>query len=337
MSSTNVLRPSALSLALLIATMSAGAPLVHAKDASVTSTVVARDVARHAPSGVFRYTLGNAQVTALSDGSVPQDLHELLRGTTPEETDRLLREGFRTNPVEASINAYLIELDGRLMLVDTGSGDFFGPGLGGRLLARLESIGVDPAQVTDVLLTHVHTDHSGSMVVQGRIVFPNATVHVGQADVDFFLAKENQKGVDGYDKAYFAQATASLAPYLAAGRIKGFLGEATVLPGVTAIPTPGHTPGHAFYRVESQGQAVTFIGDLLHVQSVQLPRPDITIAYDVDPSHARETRLQQLDRLSQSREVVAGAHIPFPGLGQVRRQGEGYQFVPVDHVDREGL
>lgn len=337
MPSTSFLRPGALSLTLLIAAMAAGPSPVHAKDASVTSTVMARDVARHAQTGVFRYKLGNAQLTALSDGSVPQDLHELLRGTTPEETDILLREGFRTNPVEASINAYLVELDGRMMLVDTGSGDFFGPGLGGRLVARLESIGVDPKQITDVLLTHVHTDHSGGLVTQGRVVFPNATVHVGQADVDFFLAKEHQNGVDGYDKSYFAQATASLAPYLAAGRIKGFRGDVAVLPGVTAVPTPGHTPGHAFYRVESEGQAVTFVGDLFHVQAVQLPRPDITIAYDVDPSHARETRLQQLDRLSKSREIIAGAHVPFPGLGQVRRQGEGYQFVPVDHVDRDGF
>lgn len=337
MSFTNFLRPSALSLALLIATMSAGAPPVHAKDAYIASTVTARDAARHAQIGVFRYKLGSARITALSDGSISQDLHELLSGTTPEETDRLLREGFRSNPVEASINAYLIEMDGRLMLVDTGSGDFFGPGLGGRVVARLASAGVDPGQITDVLLTHVHTDHSGGLVVQGRVVFPNATVHVGQADVDFFLAKENQNGVDGYDKAYFAQASASLAPYLAAGRIKGFRGEATILPGVRAIPTPGHTPGHSFFRVESEGQAVTFIGDLLHVQAVQLPRPDITIAYDVDPSHARQTRVRQLDSLSHDRAVIAGAHIPFPGLGQVRRQGEGYQFVPVDHVDREGL
>ena len=314
--------------------MFAGSPSVQAKDASTTSAMGVSDVARQAQAGVFHYKLGRARVTALSDGSVPQDLHDLLRGATPAETDKLLQEGFRTNPVEASINAYLIELDGRLMLVDTGAGDLFGPGLGGRLVARLAAIGVAPTQITDVLLTHMHTDHSGGLTLQGRRVFPDATVHVGQADVDFFLAQANQGGIEGYDKAYFDQATASLAPYLAAGRIRGFRDEAMILPGVTAIPTPGHTPGHAFYRVESEGQAVSFIGDLLHVQAVQLPRPDITIVYDVDPSRARATRVRQLDRLSNGREVIAGAHIPFPGLGQIRRQGEGYQFVPVDYMDR---
>lgn len=325
-------RPAIASLALLAAMMAGVSTPVHAEDAS--SAVAVRKTARHAQPGVFQYKLGSAWVTALSDGSVPQDLHELLRGATPTEIDGLLREGFRTNPVEASINAYLINLDGRLLLLDTGSGDFFGPGLGGRLLARLESIGVSPTQITDILLTHVHTDHSGGLVRQGRMVFPNAVVHVGQADLDFFLAKENQNGVGGYDKAYFAQGTESLAPYVAAGQTRGFHGETTILPGVTALPTPGHTPGHAFYRVESQGQALTFIGDLLHVQAVQLPRPDITIQYDVDQSHARTTRLQQLDRLSQGREVIAGVHIPFPGIGQVRRQGEGFQLVPVDAIDR---
>jgi glyoxylase-like metal-dependent hydrolase (beta-lactamase superfamily II) len=223
------------------------------------------------------------------------------------------------------------------MLVDVGAGDFFGPGYGGKLVARLKSVGIDPDRISDVLLTHVHTDHSGGLVHEGKVQFRNAIVHVGKEDVDFFLAKENQQGVNGYDKAYFEQATLSLSPYLAAGRIKAFSGITEVVHGVTAIPTPGHTPGHSFFRVESGGKSVTFIGDIVHVQTVQFPKPEITIAYDVDNAAARRQRLAQFRRLAQEGAVVAGAHLPFPGIGHVRAESQGFAFVPVDPLDRDGL
>jgi len=291
----------------------------------------------HAQTGVFRYKLGAFEITALSDGSVPQDLHALLKGTSKGEVDQLLAHAHRANPVEASINAYLVDTGSRLMLVDVGAGDFFGPGYGGKLVARLKSVGIEPARISDILLTHVHTDRSGGLVRAGKAQFPNATVHVGKADVDFFLAKDNQQGVNGYDKAYFEQATLSLTPYLAAGRIKPFSGVTELAPGVTALPTPGHTPGHSFFRVESQGKSVTFIGDIVHVQAVQFPKPQITITYDVDNDAARRQRLAQFHRLAQERAVVAGAHMPFPGIGHVRAEREGFSFVPVDPLDRDGL
>ena len=143
--------------------------------------------------------------------------------------------------------------------------------------------------------------------------------------------------MNGYDKAYFEQATLSLSPYLAAGRIKPFNGVTELTPGVTAVPTPGHTPGHSFFRVESQGKSVTFIGDIVHVQAVQFPKPEITITYDVDNNAARQQRLAQFRRLAQEGVVVAGAHMPFPGIGHVRAEGQGFAFVPVDPLDRDGL
>jgi glyoxylase-like metal-dependent hydrolase (beta-lactamase superfamily II) len=251
-------------------------------------------------AGHFRCRLGNFEITALSDGSVPQDLHGLLKGTSAGEIDSLLTPAQRANPVECSINAYLIDTGSRLMLVDGGAGDFFGPGDGGKLVARLKSVGIEPAHISDILLTHVHTDHSGGLVHAGQARFPNATVHVGKGDIDFFLARQNQQGVDGCDKAYFQQATLSLSPYLALGRIKPFSGVTELAPGVTAVPTPGHTPGRSFFRVESEGRSITFIGDIVHVQAVQFPKPEIMITYDVDndaarrqpltPSAARRTR-----------------------------------------------
>jgi hypothetical protein len=128
----------------------------------------------------YSLLVGDVKITALSDGTVPQDLHVLLRNTTNEKTDALLAEGFLSNPVEASINAYLFQDGNRLVLVDTGSGEFFGPGIGGKLLSSLASVGISPQQITDVLLTHAHDDHMGGLVRGARLTFPNTTVHLGK-------------------------------------------------------------------------------------------------------------------------------------------------------------
>ena len=319
-----------LPILLLVAALAAAAPALHAGPVAEQATA-----SRQQP-GIQHYAVGALQVAALSDGSVPQDLHALLLGTTPAQTDALLHQAFRRNPVEASINAYFVTIGERHVLIETGAGALFGPGNGGKLVQRLAALGMAPEAITDVLITHIHADHSGGLSQDGNPVFPNAVVHVGQADLDYFLAPDHQQGVKGYDAAYFQQGTASLGPYVARGQVRGFQGETEILPGITAIPAPGHTPGHSFYRLQSQGESLTFIGDLLHVQSVQMPRPDITIVYDVDPSAARATRERFLSQFAQDRSAIAGAHLAFPGIGHVRAQGKGFGFVPVDHRDRAG-
>jgi len=328
MNKTSALRSAAFVLSTLVA-------------AGFTSLAAAAEpastaVTQHAQTGLYRYQLGDFEITVLSDGSVPQDLHALLKGGSQREVDELLARSFLASPVEASINAFLIDTGTRLVLVDVGAGDFFGPGHGGKLLNRLRAAGRSPADITDILLTHVHTDHSGGLVHEGKAVFPKAALHVGQPDVDFFLAPAHQQGVGGYDKAYFAQATVALSPYQASGQLRPFSGVTTLLPGITAIPTPGHTPGHAFYRVESRGQAITFIGDVVHVQAVQFPQPAITITYDVDQPAAAKQRQAQFEKLASDRALVAAPHLPFPGLGHVRQEKTGFSFVPVDHHDRDG-
>jgi glyoxylase-like metal-dependent hydrolase (beta-lactamase superfamily II) len=283
----------------------------------------------------YRFRVGEVTVTALSDGTVPQDLHALLTGTTPARTDSLLNASFLRNPIEASINAFLIALPNRLVLVDTGSGDLFGPGNGGKLLSSLAAAGHRPEQVTDILITHVHTDHSGGLVHAGKIVFPNATVHVGKPDVDFFLNPANAAR-SGYDRKYFDEAIKTLKPYVDAGKIAAFSSTADVVPGVTATLHPGHTPGSAFYTLTSQGERVTFIGDIIHVASVQFPDPSVTIVYDVNPKAAETTREQAFAEFASDRELIAAPHLPFPGVGHVRRAGKGYQWAPVEYGNREG-
>lgn len=320
------------SLALLAAASLSPLPAVGASAESPPAEWKAQ------PPGVYRLRLGDFQVTALSDGTVPQDLHQVLTGTRPGQVDRLLRRSFLKNPVEASINAFLIDTGSRLVLVDTGAGELFGPlfgpGVGGKLPASLRAAGYGPEQVDDILITHLHTDHSGGLTVGGRMQFPNATVHVGKPDVDFFLDPANAART-GYDTRYFAEAESTLGPYVRAGKVKAFDGGGEILLGVTAVPRPGHTPGHSFYRVESGGQAIEFWGDIMHFASIQFPEPAVTVVYDQDPAAASARRAEVFAEASDRRRLVAAAHLPFPGIGHVRPGSPGYDWVPVDYRDRD--
>lgn len=151
------------------------------------------------PAGGYSVQVGDVLVTSFTDGTVAQDLHKLLRRTTPQNIDALLAKNFQTNPAEVSINAFLIAIPGHKILVDTGSGQLFGPDTGGRLVESLATQGIKPEDITEVLLTHAHSDHAGGLLKDGKVVFSNARVFVGKPDIDFFFNDDNQKKT-GYGK-----------------------------------------------------------------------------------------------------------------------------------------
>lgn len=283
--------------------------------------------------GMYTFTIGDAQITALSDGTVPQDLHALLHGTTDSNTDSLLSKGYLSNPIELSLNAFLLRIDGRTILIDTGAGQLYGPGYGGKLLASLTAAGVSPDQVTDVLLTHLHDDHMGGLVRDGQIVFPDATVYVAKTDLDFFLDRSNAAKAH-YPIKYFDEAFKTVKLYVDAGKVQTFQNTKELFPGVTATLHPGHTPGSAFYTVESKGQRIIFVGDIVHVAAVQFPQPAITIDYDVDQNSAAKTREQEFATLARARTLIAVPHMPYPGIGHIRQLGSGYEWAPVEYGNR---
>jgi glyoxylase-like metal-dependent hydrolase (beta-lactamase superfamily II) len=309
-----------LSIAIAVACLAAGLPAV-AREPVQTTTTASR------PS-VYRFTVGEIPVTALSDGTVPLDLHTLLRGIGAAELDRRLSGAGASNPLPVSINAFLIELPGRKVLLDTGAGDLFGPGVGGHLPAALAAAGVAPGEISDVLITHTHVDHAGGLARDGRLMFPNAAVHIAKADVDFFLDPSNAART-GYNIQFFERAKAMLDPVIAAGKLKTFAVSGEVVPGVTAELHPGHTPGLTFYTLVSQGMRLVFVGDLVHVLPVQFSRPDVTITFDQDPAAARAAREQSFATFARDHTLIAVPHLPFPGVGHVVRSGDGYRWSPL--------
>ena len=282
----------------------------------------------------YTFRVGDIDVTSLSDGTVPQDLHVLLHNTTVVHTDQLLYDTFLSNPTEASINAFFFKTAGKVVLVDTGAGDFFGPGFGGKLLESLASIHVSASDITDVLLTHAHDDHMGGLVHNGQLVFPNAVVHLSAADLAFFLDRSNAAKAH-YAMSYFDQAFTALKPEREAGKIRTFQSGEQIIPGVWATVHPGHTPGSTFYELRSHGQSIIFVGDIVHCAAVQLPDPNVTIAYDEDPVKATAVRRDALASFAKDRTLIAVPHLPFPGVGHIKRSGKGYEWVPVLYENRD--
>jgi len=281
-------------------------------------------------AGYYRMQVGGVEVVALSDGTLSMGTGVLH--ARPERVEKLLRASLAGSPVNASVNAYLIVLGERLVLVDAGTGELLGPTLN-KLGASLRAAGYAPEQITDILATHIHTDHTGGLAVGGRPVFPNAVVRVERRELDYWLSPANREAAPEGHKSLFDGAAATVGVYAKAGKVEPFDGETELFPGLKSRPAWGHTPGHSFYVLESRGEKLVFWGDILHVGEVQFPEPGVTIDFDTDPKAAREQRLRTFAEAAREGYLAAGAHIAFPGVGRLAKSGAGYRWFPVPYVN----
>ncbi len=282
--------------------------------------------------GFYRMMVGDFEVTALNDGTFDMPADKLLQ-QPPAATEKALGAQFLKVPVETSVNAFLINTGGKLVLIDSGAGVFFGPTLG-KLVANLKASGYQPAQVDEILLTHLHVDHVGGAVADGARAFPNAVLRVERADADFWLSDAQMERAPAGMKDFFKGAMAALKPYQVADRLKPFEPGAQLLPGIQAMSTHGHTPGHSSYAVESKGSKLLVMGDLIHVAAVQFPHPEVTIAFDVDPEAAKAMREDVFTQAAKDGTPVAAAHVAFPGLGHLLSDGDGYRWLPLNFTQK---
>lgn len=280
--------------------------------------------------GYYRQMIGAFEVTALYDGQINLD-GKLLKNTTPEQTQKLLAKMFRANPTPTAVIAFLVNTGNKLVLVDTGAAKVFGPTLG-QVLSNLKAAGYDPAQVDTVLLTHLHGDHVGGLLTpEGQPAFPNAQVYAAKADADFWLSPASLAKAPDDKKMFFKAPQDATAPYIKAGHFKTFEGTDEIQPGIKPVDEHGHTPGHTGYLFESKGQKLLIWGDVVHNAAVQFPQPKVTIEFDNDQAKALATRMKVFGWTAKDALLVAGAHLPFPGIGHVRAEGKNsYTWVPID-------
>ena len=288
-------------------------------------------VAKGQAPGWYRMALGSFQVTALSDGTVALPVDKLLTGLPVARIESLLAKSYLKAPVETSVNGYLIHTGSKLVLIDAGAAGLFGPTLG-KLVGNLKAAGYQPEQVDEIYITHMHPDHVGGLVADGKMVFPNAIVRADMREGSFWLAQENMDKAPADAKGFFQGAMASLNPYVAAGKLKPFDGETELMPGIRAIPARGHTPGHTIYAVESNGNKMVVWGDLMHVAAVQFAMPATTIQFDTDSKAAAPQRQKNYADAAKKGYFVAVAHVSFPGIGKLRADGKGYEWIPTNYA-----
>jgi glyoxylase-like metal-dependent hydrolase (beta-lactamase superfamily II) len=280
--------------------------------------------------GFYRMQLGDFEVTALYDGYIDLDT-KLLKNAKPGEVQRLVARMFQTMPaVQTAVNAYVIHTGQNLMLVDAGAGKTFGPSLG-FMLENMRAAGYAPEQIDTILLTHMHGDHiNGLVTADGKAVFPNAEVRVAKNEADFWLSDAIAAKAPKDAQPFFAMAKAGAAPYIASNKWKSFDGNVELFAGIKAIATPGHTPGHTSFLVSSGNQRLMIWGDLVHNYAVQFVNPGVAIEFDTDTKKAVTTRRAAMVEAAKEKYWVAGMHLPFPGIGHVRRDGAIYTWVPVE-------
>jgi glyoxylase-like metal-dependent hydrolase (beta-lactamase superfamily II) len=310
-----------LALATALALGSLGAP---------SPALAEAPMAQAQAPGWYRMKLGSFEVTAVSDGTVKLPVDQLLTNIKPTTLEQLLARSYLKAPVETSVNGYLVNTGNKLVLIDTGAAGLFGPTLG-KLLANLKASGYKPEQVDEIYITHMHPDHVGGLMEGGKMAFPNAVVRAHVKEGGFWLSETNLAQAPADAKGFFQGAMASLNPYVAAGKLKPFDGETELVPGIRAIPATGHTPGHTVYAVESEGHRLVVWGDLMHVAAVQFVQPAVTIAFDVDSKAAAPQRIKHYADAAKKGYFVAVAHVSFPGIGQLRADGKGYDWVPANY------
>lgn len=274
------------------------------------NTQTSSTVMRQPQAGYLRVMVGDAEVTALSDGTMVLT-PDMLTGVPQAEIERHLRSAhMQGKTLHTSVNIYLIRHGGRMVLVDGGCGLFYGPSLN-KLPASLRAAGYTPDQITDVLVTHAHDDHAGGLVVNGKLIFPNATVHI-----------DRREGVNSM-----------VAPYQKVGKLAQFDGSVELAPGIRSQPTGGHTPGHSAFVLESKSQKLLFWGDVMHIEEVQFPAPQINSIFDSNRAVAIEQRQKIFADAAEKGYLVAGAHVTYPGIGRLTKEGGGYRWWPLRYVD----
>jgi glyoxylase-like metal-dependent hydrolase (beta-lactamase superfamily II) len=291
----------------------------------------AAPMAKGQAPGFYQMMLGDFQVTALSDGTADLPVGKLLTHVKAAKVAARLKRVYLKDPVQTSVNGFLINTGTKLVLVDTGAANLFGPTLG-NLAANLKAAGYTPEQIDEIYITHMHPDHVGGLMAGDKMVFPNAVVRADKRDADFWLSQANLDKAPQDGKGFFQGAMASLNPYVAAGKFKPFEGNTDLVPGVRALASHGHTPGHTTYVAESKGEKLVLIGDLVHVASVQFPDPSVTIQFDSNPKAAQAQRERAFSDAAKNGYWVAAAHIAFPGIGHIRTAGKkGYDWVPANY------
>src|SRR3954467_3441246 len=279
------------------------------------------------PAYFYRFDLGDAEVTVVSDGPLPLGPPKgTFIGVPDDEVKKMLSDNFLSpDDVVLEQNSPIVNMNDKLILFDTGMGTAknFGPTTG-RQQKSMKEAGIKPEDIDAVVLSHAHIDHIGGIVDEsGKVLFPNAQYYIAQSDFDFWT---DEGKASGPLKDFVVHARKNLLPVR--DRLVFFKDGQEFLPGVQALSAPGHTVGHSIFMVTSNGKSFAFLGDLTHHAVLLLEKPLMEFSYDTDPKQAAQSRVKMLTMLAANKIPVMSYHFAWPGYGHVAKAGDGFHYYP---------
>jgi glyoxylase-like metal-dependent hydrolase (beta-lactamase superfamily II) len=295
----------------------AGVSPAHAQGAPVTQ----------AP-GFYRYKIGDITVTAINDGFARRPLEGFIRNAELADVKKAMEAAFLpADALPIAFNTLVLQTGGKLVLLDTGNGDWGAP-TSGVWMKNFRAAGFDPKDVSTILFSHFHGDHiNGFRLKDGAAVFPNAEVMVPAAEWAFWMDDAKMSAAPEAMKGAFANVRRAFGPL--AKDIKQIEPGKEAVSGVTPVAAYGHTPGHTVYRVASGAASLLFMADTANHPALFVRNPDWSAIFDQDPDMARATRRKLLDMVAADKTQVAFYHAPFPATGYIAKSGAGFEMVPV--------
>ena len=263
--------------------------------------------------------VGDLTITAVSDGYLHASF-DFLANIDPADASRMQENAGIKGHTSIHINCYVVRGGGRTILIDAGAGGF--KQWGGRLKTNLPLAGIQPSEIDAILLTHAHPDHVGGLMdASGETIFPNAELVVHHREAAFWQDDGSLNRAPERARGNFLLARQAFDGYR--DRLRPFDAR-DVFPGITAVPLPGHTDGHTGYRLDSGDESLLVWGDIVHFPQIQIPRPDVSIAFDQDAHLATDTRSRLLDLVASDRLLIAGMHLGDVGFARIERKGNSY-------------
>ena len=276
-------------------------------------------------SRCYRFKLGDLNFACLSDGSWSYPLQTLFANVPRTQIrDALGPHGRQTDHVTTPYTNLYVNTGDHRVLLDTGAGDLLAP-RAGTLLRSMDEAGIERHQIDTVIITHVHPDHiGGALDDEGRPAFARARFYMSSDEWRFWFSDVSMARAPG---RHVRVARRYLEPIR--DRVTLLRGESEILPGIRAVPAPGHTPGHIVVEVASAGKVLLYIGDAA-VHPLHLKHPDWAPIYDILPEQAAASKRRICDRAASQGALVLGQHFaPFPGLGRVASNGDGWLWRPI--------